>query len=539
MLNKTSTSLTIAWTQPKYPNGLAKKYLVFMNDKKIFEDLGNNLTVSSLDASTFYNFYVIFCNQISCSEPSRVFSLRTDDEKPHGILSLEANATGPNQVQLKWWLNDTSSPGFLMYSVYFTGPFVFNMTAKNATLNLLNTTISNTRYGVLSHILPFSEYIVQVIGSNSKGFLTSNCVAVQTWKTAPGMALPPKSVLTTPFSICLEWNEPLLLNSDDDLLFYQIDYRVKYLWNSSGYIESPSYQDEVYQVLKEPSSSRSFTLTELRPYTAYSFKLAVSNSFGETTSSWSEDIITNESTPSNQSQPVVLAYGSSYVLLEWKAPNISNGLIINYNLLVFKQEQEELVFKANISLKNTDLKNSMQLNITDGIDPFCFYVIRIESCNSAGCCVSALENRSSSYVQTMPSIPEDFGELNIESENHFSVDIKWNAPAKPNGIIISYLLERHDYSSSLRLFNDPASFVSNTSVRTNESGLSISKQYRFDPTKRRFLDYNDLTSCGIYSYRIKAFNQIGKYLLILNTLLFLYSILFIKDLSSLCGKTLL
>lgn len=89
-------------------------------------------------------------------------------------------------------------------------------------LNLLNTTIMNTKYGIIEGILPYSSYFLQVNATNRQGFVLSNRVRVETFKSGPQYLMPPQLVASTSSSIQIEWLEPILINSDDRIIFYMV-----------------------------------------------------------------------------------------------------------------------------------------------------------------------------------------------------------------------------------------------------------------------------------------------------------------------------
>jgi hypothetical protein len=113
-------------------------------------------------------------------------------------------------------------------------------------------------------------------------------------------------------------------------------------------------------------------------------------------------------------------------------------------------------------------------------------------------------------------------ELMLESVNSYSVEVSWRSPSKPNGFISYFILERMDYSLPLSFYNQNNSIqqegvsltTSTQRAILGADGKYVSKKYRFEANKFRFVDFDSLTSCGIYSYRMQAFNQIGENLLI-------------------------
>jgi hypothetical protein len=535
-LNKTSTSLVIGWTRPKSLNGKENKYILYRNDKQIYEGLNLNFTIQNLDPNTILQFYIVFCNNFGCAQ-SKTFRLSTDEDKPNGELFLEASSTGPNQIQLKWF-SDPKNPlipnGNLLFSAFFTGPFLIDLKMNNSELIeytklnrqlvelkthcLLNTTVLNTKYGVLDRILPFSEYIIYINGTNSKGFILSNQVRVLTMKSSPDLLLPPQLTRSTPTNLRLEWFDPLLINSDDKIFFYQIEYKIKFLWDQNGVIESPSYDNKIIKAFNERKSTNIFTLHSLRPYTAYTLQLIVYNSFGQAKSEWSRDFLTQEDFPLLQEPPKISFVGSKFVVVELRPPRISNGLINEYQLLVFNCHVnigvKEFVKNITLNSENFNLTNLIIFNITDLIS-FTNYTFSITSCNSIGCTSSLSTSNcrnDPTSTKTNPFPPELLDNPILSSPNSYSIDIRWKMPQRPNGLISHFLLERFDYALPISFYNQNNTIHGgdlNLNLTLNKN--NIKKKYKFEPNKFRFLDYDGLSSCGIYSYRLKVFNQVGQF----------------------------
>lgn len=196
--------------------------------------------------------------------------------------------------------------------------------------NLLNTTVLNTIYGILDGILAYSNYNIQVNASNSRGYLLTNRVKVETFKSGPSELLSPEFVTSTSTSIKLEWFEPILINSNDPTIFYKMDYKIKLLWNLNGTIDSPQYNSTIITLFSTPTLITQYTLKNLQPYTAYTFQLTAFNSFGECKSEWTRDFYTQEEIPRRQNPPLVSNFTSKSAFLKWEACSIPNGIITNF-----------------------------------------------------------------------------------------------------------------------------------------------------------------------------------------------------------------
>ena len=104
------------------------------------------------------------------------------------------------------------------------------------TLNLLNTTIMNTRYGIMDKILPYSVYVVQVNASNMKGYVLSGEVEVSTLKSIPEGIIAPQKVYATANTMQIEWYEPMLANSADVMFYFEVFLWVNDLLFSLNYL---------------------------------------------------------------------------------------------------------------------------------------------------------------------------------------------------------------------------------------------------------------------------------------------------------------
>lgn len=358
---------------------------------------------------------------------------------------------------------------------------------KKMTLNLLNTTVMNTKYGILNRIIPNSLYEIQINASNSKGFVLSNKIEVETSKSGPDYLAAVELVYSNSSSLKIEWSPPLLSNSEDQLFSYELVYRKKIVWNEFGPITEPDYEDKIISLFSNRILASFFVLNNLIPFTAYSFRLTASNFYGQTTSVWSEDFYTSESFPMHQTPVKIIHLSSSSVFVTFSQASRPNGFIRLFRINVFKFTNQ-LVNIGTITVDNT----TSEYNITH-LKPFTQYLFIIESCNSIGCVQSPFDRlnlTNNNFTRTLPDIPQNIQPPILRSLNSFTVQITWSPPTKINGILDHYILERNDFKSLL---------LQSQSIR----------KYKFSANRNKFMDDNDIEPCGIYSYRLFAFNQIG------------------------------
>ena len=488
---KNATCMKVAWSLPKSPNGKIRKISLFADDRVVFVGMNGNETefrISGLEPNTCLGLSLTICNRLGCAS-TPITILCTEESPPNGHLYIEVPSASSTQIQVKFYSDSAfKSNGALIFSVFLRGNFLNNFTkaqiaslklsgfqfVSSRSLNLLNATIMNTRYGILDQILPFTNYTVYVNASNSKGFVMSDEVNIVTSKAMPDLLIPPQFVAAKTDSLQVEWYAPILVNSDDFVFYFQLEYKVKYLWDINGSIQRPKYENNVSQVFYAKTLARSHVLTKLRPFTAYSFRLTAGNSFGETRSDWSEDYLTLPDIPNSLDDPALVNLTTSTAFIKWKSPQNSNGKINAFKIYVYEEGAD--------LRRNFSVGEGFNEFLVESLGSFVFYEFVLEACNLAGC-VSA-KNRVSG--QTLASAPSLINPPSLSSPSSFSVIITWSEPGHPNGKISGYIVERRSLSRVEKLV-----------------------KHRFSPDKNNFLDFEGLEACGVYQYRVFVLNQAG------------------------------
>ena len=287
----------------------------------------------------------------------------------------------------------------------------------------------------------------------------------------------------------------MLPNSDDTTFYFQVEYRVKHLWNSTGPLLNASYEPTIKALYAKPTIAQYFKLTDLRPFTAYSFRLTTRNSFGESKSDWSGDYLTQEAAPLGQSNPAVTDVTAFSVSLNWSSPQVSNGLIRYYTLNIF---QSETVTEEPLKLYKNFTMTTREFTIKE-LEPFTYYIVSIESCNTKGCVGSSLYDKDAVFFRTRPAMPERFVDPSVHSINSYSIQINWKEPLRINGLIEYYILERMDLRPLL----------SEADVFGRGNFTPKYRSYKFKSDYSMFIDFEFIEACSLYSYRMIAFNQVN------------------------------
>ena len=118
--------------------------------------------------------------------------------------------------------------------------------------------------------------------------------------------------------------------------------------------------------------------------------------------------------------PFVVTTDSRQLDLAWNTPTQPNGVIVGYDLFVNDRLQ--------LSTPNTSAT-------VDNLDPFTEYSFFLRACTAVGC-----GNSSMSVGQTLPDRPMGLAAPNLTALSPSSIQVTWELPADPNGIILRFEL---------------------------------------------------------------------------------------------------
>ncbi|XP_065915767.1 phosphatidylinositol phosphatase PTPRQ-like [Dysidea avara] len=127
--------------------------------------------------------------------------------------------------------------------------------------------------------------------------------------------------------------------------------------------------------------------------------------------------------PEHPQNVTALPINSTTIQINWVVPTVTNG-IVRYYIVVYRIDS------------NTDL---MELNSTNttalvtGLTPFTFYTLHVLAVTVAR--GEASENVTVQTNEAAPSAPLDITAFNVSST---SINVTWQPPMIPNGIVRSY-----------------------------------------------------------------------------------------------------
>ena len=164
----------------------------------------------------------------------------------------------------------------------------------------------------------------------------------------------------------------------------------------------------------------------LQPNTEYSYSVEAFNVIGST-SSITISVRTLQGPPSGVAPPVLQAVSATAIQASWQQPAVANGDISRYELVIVivgGEPTEEIVFSGiAFSATVSDLR------------PFTVYSFVVRACTSGGCGSSeAAEVRTDEAPPTFQPAP------NVTVLNATGLEVAWDPPPEPNGVVVEYLI---------------------------------------------------------------------------------------------------
>ncbi|XP_042331708.1 LOW QUALITY PROTEIN: usherin [Sceloporus undulatus] len=408
-----SDSFNISWTKPEYPNGFITSYGLCMNGILVQNSSQMSYYTSGLSPWSLHSFRVQACTAKGCALGPLV-EARTLEDIPKGKIVIFVINDGSRKVRVKW--HPPHEPnGDIIYAVLFTGIFYAdedngNYTILNGT-QILYTTKEANIWVSISGLIPFSNYTVEVNASNSQGYVISEPVTIAIPPGAPDGMLPPRLSSAMPTSLQVVWSIPVR-NNAPGLPSYRLQMR-------------PSHSPEdILELFSKPTASLNYVVTDLQPYTSYEIRVIACNGYGDTYSDWTL-MVTAEDEPGPIDPPLLLDVKSREVTISWQHPSKPNGIITHYN--IYQNEQ-----------LHTTIPGITSKCIVHDLHPYTMYQFQVEGCTSKGCSLSP----ETLPIQTLPDAPEDIPAPELYSDTPTSVQVSWQSPLHPNGLVQNITIER-------------------------------------------------------------------------------------------------
>ncbi|XP_041469805.1 usherin-like [Lytechinus variegatus] len=417
---------------------------VFSNSVRVM-----SYTLTGLQAFNEYEFRVIAINNAgqTLSEWASVF---TREDVPGPIDPPMATDVQAYSTIVTWEFPDTPNGIITSIRLY-----------QN---NVLKTTLpGNVTQLFIDDLTPFTDYMFSVEMCNTVGCTRSpDSITYTTPQAAPTGQSPPLLSSPTPTSVQLSWSPPSMPNGI--LTGYQIERRHQGFTAIFSVVSVAPGAPRVYLDLS----------AAITPYTAYEYRVRVTNAAGSSTSQWAS-VITKEAPPGGVREPSVTVLGPDSVMVSWEEPAQSNGEILSYTIRMPD---------PRIYLDQTNLTSYTVYNLV----PYTEYSVTIEACTAGGCTQS-----NPTSVRTDPTLP--FGQMSPRGDaiTQTYISVIWSPPSRPNGPNIRYELHRQKLRQPLS--TGPV------------QGLNF-WEFIYAGDDTTFQDFG-LSTFTTYIYRITVYNDIG------------------------------
>uniref|UniRef100_A0A3Q2CFZ0 Protein tyrosine phosphatase receptor type Q n=1 Tax=Cyprinodon variegatus TaxID=28743 RepID=A0A3Q2CFZ0_CYPVA len=399
-----SVSIRVSWRSPAQPNGPIIRYrLQVLADSTLLQDI--TLTSGPLSHPNVIYLYDPVKPLFTCPSlfPCDIFSFTC-------FFFCFKYTVMDNMFLL------TTCPG---------------VTVREEVVDVLSEELSY----VVSDLNPFTDYTFRVTASTTAGEGPATDITEKTSEQVPSSVLEVSYQNISSTSILVSWVPPI--NPNGRITHYSI-YGLNLRSN---------------QALKWVTNTTSMLISDLDKYTGYKLRVAASTAVGESSLSEEDDVFVftledePDSPPDNLS---VVETSPSTATLTWSAPQRANGVIQYYEVFYENDSYSEMV--------NTTSNRVTLISLA----PFSFYNVSVRAYTRYGNGNQTSETLHLLSGEDVPGSPP-YG-LSYESVSPSEVNVTWNAPLQPNGVVTHYSLELWNSTHYLNL-TSPTTFLHITHLR--------------------------------------------------------------------------
>ncbi|KAG8182396.1 hypothetical protein JTE90_018287, partial [Oedothorax gibbosus] len=464
-----TTTARILWDVPEEPNGAILAYRVAYRlensyDEETVKELApteRTLKVINLMSETYYMFSLIARTNEGWGKTARVKVYTTNNrEAPQAPSTpqISNSQIQARQITFSW---TPGRDGFAPLRFY-TVQMAKSDNSWKTVANKVDPTLN--KYTVVG-LKPATSYKFRIQATNDIGSSSwsqeSNITS--TFPAAPERA--PRHVIATPYtttSVRVSWDALAIEDWNGDIR--TSGYRVEYCQVSSYTIPTDCPADKI-----QGANASMLSLHQLERDRVYEIRVYAYNSRGDSLPSNPVQVFVGEAVPTGEPREVrVEATSSTEMKVSWKPPPpaLQNGDLLGYKIFYEPRsadgvEEMEAVPPATVSYVLLDLKKHTE------------YIIQVLAFNPAG----DGPRSSPEYVTTMEDIPGVSGALVFIDVTMTSLNVSWNPPAEPNGIITGYLVTYETALPDIDFSKQVKQKVTSTSLSVH--GLAEAVTYTF------------------------------------------------------------
>ncbi|XP_050397202.2 protogenin isoform X1 [Patella vulgata] len=396
--------------------------------------------VKELDAHTNYTLFVKSVNKMGVSPASKSVTILTKEDVPVVAPKITMYSTQANNIEVSWdELKPEEARGVIAkYKIYFR---------KTSDLIQYDDEIDGNRKSYLiTGLEPDTDYEVRVKAATSVGYpdlpdTNWPWVKYQTPEYyGAHIPLPPKLRFTfvNSTSASFTWEQ----KGSDENTSFELTFR--------NLKTDTTILDKV--VLKAPESS--YVLSNLENNTAYEVTMVATNAQGSSSPASKEFSTSDNGVPEPPDNVDSEAISSNTVLLSWSSGRREYDTM--YEVCYYPTNSENSL-KCQESVTNN-------ARITN-LKPFTDYSFKIRT---------KIVNQDSMFsrivsIQTKQDVPSAPTNITWEIVSTGIVEIKWDPPSEPNGVITSYIIfYNHDNSLPDKKWNNVTKKGVITTARVDE-----------------------------------------------------------------------
>ncbi|XP_053310046.1 protein sidekick-2 [Spea bombifrons] len=446
-----NTSVRLIWQPPANPNGIILAYQI---THRLNTTNANTATVEVLNPSvrqytaaglrpeSVYLFRITAQTRKGWGEAAEALVVTTekrDRPQPPGKPFVLQEDVKSRSVLLSWEPGSDGLSPIRYYTIQTRELPKGHWVVHSASVS------HNATATIVNRLKPFTSYKFRVKATNDIGDsrYSEESESLTTLQAAPDDA--PSIVSVTPHtttSVLIRWQAPAEDKINGILLGYHVRYRELAYDGLRSFtvrsINNPSAKwaelNSGYMIrnLSEPSLTQ-YELDNLTKHKRYEIRVSVYNAAGEGPTSTPQEVFVGEAVPTASPQNVAIQTATAFQLdVTWDPPPLEaqNGDIQGYKIYYWeamRKNETEKVRTLFLPESGVKLKN---------LTGYTTYLISVVAFNTAGDGPRSEPIRTQTQ-QAAPSAPASirFSELTTTS-----VNVSWEAPLYPNGILEGYRL---------------------------------------------------------------------------------------------------
>ncbi|XP_076463865.1 usherin-like [Babylonia areolata] len=413
--------LNVTWSPPVSPNGVLQSYRLQQNSSiplSLPPDGPLYYMFRELQAFTWYSFTLTVCSGGGCtsSDPKVI---RTREDAPLSVSPPMLTPLSPSAIRANWSAPEMSNGEILRYRLSMDDAVVYEGLDMEHTVDSL---------------VPYQQYTFFLTACTQGGCTDSDRITGRPEDSPPTDMDAPLLRVVSSSAIEVSWSAPTQPNG----VISSYDVR-----RDGNLIFTDSITPDGVLVTV-------YTDYELQPGEEYTYTIIARNRKGSVESPPSKGR-TYSTSPSGLDPPT-LTPSSTSVQASWLPPLQPNGQIVNYTL-----------YLANtvVCTGPSDQRSC----VVSGLSFFTPYTFRLQACTERGCELSLPTS-----TRTLEAPPEQLGEPSLMAladalGAHDAVRATWQPPARPNGVVLHYRLQRrtvtvsqagNSYGSAVTVYNGTA-----------------------------------------------------------------------------------